>query len=76
MWGKSVINMEISNKRASLDIVFTNKHEGGAVIRAGVPIRRYTVCAQQADVVIIVRYCQVRSPYLNMCIMRKVPSSI
>ena len=40
---KSGINMGVGNTWPSLDIIFTNKREGGAVIRAGTPIQRYMV---------------------------------
>ncbi len=38
-----MINMDVFNSWTYLDIIFTNKYEGGAPIRAGAAIRRYTV---------------------------------
>ncbi len=37
------LTWEVATQGPSLDNISTNKHEGGAAIRAGAPIRRYTV---------------------------------
>ena len=46
--------MEISKTYTSLDVIFINKHEGGAAIGAGAAIRRYTVFMFKVDKGVIV----------------------
>ena len=41
---KYIINMENSSRYTSLDVIFSNKHEGGTAIRASAAIQHYTVC--------------------------------